>query len=249
VLLLRIQLNLVGGFLVRNVNGEGVLSTELQHTYLSLCHHFRDAGVALLCSIIERHVQPIMENMSLKKPMSLRDTEELFWSIQNSVEGNMHENPIKTMALYVMPPYENVDVRSLQEQEVQQLHSIMAETVDLIESDEAASLMRSCISQSFGAIVDKLADQFAPVSSVVPVAGPSSEQEASAWASAMNGSVRKNSFVHPSSLTMPLAKLIPIVNKLTEPPLKKDFWVQQLIRNDLVKVFGANVYEAFGQRE
>ena len=250
VLFLRIQLNLVGGFLVRDVNGESFLSTELQQIYLSLCHHFRDTGVAQLCCIIERHVQLIMESISLKKPMSLRDTEELFWSIQNSVEGNIHDNPIKNMARFVMPARENLDVGNLQEQEVHQLHSIIAETVDLMESDEVLSLMRSCISQSFAAVVDKLADQFAPANSIEPVAGPSSEHEANASISPMNGSLKKSSFIHPSTVTMPLAKLIPIVNQLTEQSLlKKDLWVKQVIRNDLVKVFGANVYEAFGQRE
>lgn len=250
VLVLRIQLNLIGGFLIRDGSSESNLPTELQHIYLSLCHHFRDIGVAQLCCLIERHVQSIMESISLKKPMSLRDTEELFWSIQNSVESNIHDNPIKTMSRYVMPPKESVDVGNLQETEVQTLFNIMAETSDLMESDEVASLMRSCVSQSFAAVVDKLAEQFSPVTSLDPVPGPSSEQEATAWTAAMNGTVNKASFVHPSNVTLPLAKLIPVVNKLTEvSTLKKDLWVYQLIRNDLVKVFGANVYEAFGQRE
>ncbi|XP_034247533.1 peroxisomal biogenesis factor 3 [Thrips palmi] len=249
VLLLRIQLNLVGGFLVRDANGEGVLSTELQHLYLSLCHHLRDTGIIDLCSLIERHVQPIMENISLKKQMSLRDTEELFWSIQNSVESNMYENPIKSMAKFCIPSKENTDTGCLQEQEVQQLFNIISETSDLLESDEAASLMRSCISQSFAGVIDKLADQFAPINHSEPAPGPSSDKVADAWTSAVNGSA-KSSFVHPSNVTMPLAKLIPIVNKMTElSPSKKDLWMYQLVRNDLVKVFGANVYEAFGQLE
>lgn len=250
ILLLRIQLNVIGGFLVRDPNGESILSTELQHLYLSLCYHLRDSGVADLCTLIERHVQSIMENISLKKPMSLRDTEELFWSIQNSVESNVYENPIKTIARFALPPKEKVDVSGLQEEEVNQLYSILSETIDLLESDEAVSLMRSCVSQSFAAVVDKLADQFAPAGQIEPVPGPSNDEIANAWTSAVNGSAKRTSFVHPNSVTLPLAKLIPVVNKLTEvTPQKKDLWMYQLIRNDLVKTFGANVYEAFGQRE
>ncbi|KAE8739497.1 hypothetical protein FOCC_FOCC014993 [Frankliniella occidentalis] len=251
VLLLRIQLNLIGGFLVRDTNGDSGLSTELQHIYLSLCHHLRDSGVVDLCNLIERHVQPILENVSLKKPMSLRDTEELFWSIQNSIESNVYDNPIKTIARYVFPPKEKVDTENLQDQEIQQLFSIMSETVDLLDSDEVASLTRSCVSQSFAAVVDKLAEQFAPVSSVEPIPGPSNEQIANSWATALNnGANKNNSFIHPSNVTIPLAKLIPIVSKLTKQyPNKKDLWIFQLVRNDLVKVFGANVYEAFGQKE
>ncbi|KAJ1527742.1 hypothetical protein ONE63_007698 [Megalurothrips usitatus] len=250
VLLLRIQLNLIGGFLVRDANGDNALSIELQELYLSLCHHFRDIGVVDLCSLIERHVQPIMENISLKKPMSLRDTEELLWSIQNSVESNVYDNPIKAMAKYTLPPKEKIDVSGLQEHEIQQLHNIVSETVDLLESDEVASLLRSCISQSFAAVIDKLADQLAPFSQSDTTPGPSNEQVESAWAVVVMGCTEKNTFVHPNSVTMPLAKLIPIVNKLTETsPVKKDLWMYQLIRNDLVKVFGANVYEAFGQKE
>lgn len=247
VLLLRIQLNLVGGFLVRDPNGESVLSSDLQHIYLSLCHHLRDSGVNDLCALIERHVQPIMENISLKKQMSLRDTEELFWSIQNSVE-NMHENPIKSTAKYCIPSKEKTDVGCLQDDEVEQLYTIISETSDLLESEEAASLMRSCISQSFAGVIDKLADQFAPLNSTEPAPGSSRDEVADAWTSAVNGSA-KSSFVHPSNVTMPLAKLIPIVNKMTElSPTKKDLWMYQLVRNDLVKVFGANIYEAFGQQ-
>ncbi|KAK3931155.1 Peroxisomal biogenesis factor 3 [Frankliniella fusca] len=250
VLLLRIQLNLVGGFLVRDANGESGLPTELQHVYLSLCHHLRDSGVVDLCNLIERHVQPILENVSLKKPMSLRDTEELFWSIQNSIESNVYDNPIKTISKYVFPPKEKVDTENLQDQEVQQLFSIMSETVDLLDSDEVASITRSCVSQSFAAVVDKLAEHFAPICSLEPVAGPSNEQVANAWASAMNGATKDCSFINPNNVTIPLAKLIPIVSKLTElNHNKKDLWIYQLVRNDLVKVFGANVYEAFGQKE
>lgn len=249
VLLLRIQLNLIGGFLVRDASGENVLSTDLQHLYLSLCHHLRDTGIIDLCALIERHVQPIMENISLKKQMSLRDTEELFWSIQNSIESNIHENPIKSMAKYCIPPKERTDIGCLQEQDVQQLYNIISETSDLLESDEAASLMRSCISQSFAGVIDKLADQFAPVNETGVAPGSSSDQVSEAWTSAVNGAA-KSSFVHPNSVAIPLAKLIPIVNKMTElSPSKKDLWMYQLVRNDLVKVFGANVYEAFGQQE
>lgn len=51
-------------------------------------------------------------------------------------------------------------------------------------------------------------------------------------------------FVHPSEVSIPLAKLIPIINGLYSKKLSEGL-VQQLLSNEKLNSLGANVYECF----
>lgn len=53
VITLRIQLNILGGHLFRDVTS---ISQELQEKYLSLCHNLLDGGIKLISSLVEKQV-------------------------------------------------------------------------------------------------------------------------------------------------------------------------------------------------
>ncbi|KAK5639815.1 hypothetical protein RI129_010626 [Pyrocoelia pectoralis] len=98
---------------------------------------------------------------------------------------------------------------------------IFQDTLDLLESEDAKILMASCINRSFVTVCDQVAEFYRP------------------------SSTTKNEFVHTSDIKIAMAKLIPIINGLFTKNSLTSILIQQLIENDKLKVFGANVYEAF----
>lgn len=248
VVTLRIQLNLIGGYMFQDSlseKGDGDkaphISSSLQEKYLLLCHHFVNEGIQELCSIIEEKVRLIVEGTPLKQKLNLQDTEQLFWAIQAAV-SNDPRDPIKMMTHYFpndCPCPTSADNETLQK--------MISETLDLLESNEVISLASSCVSRGFSLLVDRISDYYGSVGS---------KSSLNTTASASNpGSGYMNgvsTFVHPNNVAMPMAKLIPIVNGLV-PALAgngdaPDAWIQQLILDDKLKLLGANVYEAFSNK-
>jgi len=257
VVALRIQLNLIGGYMYQDSTSEmeddGVrtpqISSILQHNYLSLCLHFVNEGICELCTLVEEKVRLILEGTSLKQRLSLQDTEQQFWAIQAAVTGDLHD-PIKCLAQYFLPP-DNPAVA-----ECDTLQKMVAETVDLLESDEVMSLTSSCVSRGFSLLVDRLSDYYVPMvdrQAESLSAGPSGLQSKTQVPNSGSGcSNGLTNFVHPNNVAMPMAKLIPIVNGLVQHHTGcgggPDPWIQQLILDDKLKLLGANIYESFSNK-
>lgn len=257
VVTLRIQLNLIGGYMYQDstseTEGHGTraahVSSALQHNYLSFCHHFVNEGIRELCALVEEKVRLIVEGTSLKQKLNLQDTEQLFWAIQAAVTGDVCD-PIKCLAQYFLPPDRPAT------EDCDTLQKMVSETTDLLESDEVISLTSSCVSQGFSLMVDRISDYYGPAADRTALnmnAGPSGLQNK---AQIPNSSLECNnslpSFIHLNNVAMPMAKLIPIVNglvqHLTGHGAGRDPWIQQLILDDKLKLLGANVYEAFSNK-
>ena len=256
VVALRIQLNLIGGYMYQDSTNEaeggaGVahISSTLQHNYLLLCHYFVNEGIRELCTLIEVKVRLIVEGTSLKQKFNLQDTEQLFWAIQAAVTGDLHD-PIKCLTRYVLPPDRPPTPHC------DTLQKMISETMDLLESDEIISLTSSSVSRGFSLMVDQISDYYRPAGDKTALnitAGPSGLQNKTpvrnSDAEYSNGFT---TFTHPNSVAMPMAKLIPIVNGLIQNQTGHgggpDPWIQQLILDDKLKLLGANVYEAFSNK-
>lgn len=256
VVALRIQLNLIGGYMYQDSTGEvegragaAHISSTLQHHYLSLCHYFVNEGIRELCTLMEVKVRLILEGTSLKQKFNLQDTEQLFWAIQAAVTGGLHD-PIKCLAQYVLPPDRPTTPHC------DTLQKMISETMDLLESDEIVSLTSSSVSRGFSMMVDQISDYYRPAGDKTALninAGPSGlhnkTQIRNSDAGYSNGFT---TFTHPNSVAMPMAKLIPIVNGLIQNQTGHgsgpDPWIQQLILDDKLKLLGANVYEAFSNK-
>lgn len=256
VVALRIQLNLIGGYMYQDSTSEAddgaraaQISSAVQHSYLSLCHYFVNEGIRELCALVEVKVRLIVEGTSLKQKFNLQDTEQLFWAIQAAVTGDLHD-PIKCLAQYVLPP----DRPTTPHCDI--LQKMISETVDLLESDEIISLTSSSVSRGFSLMVDQISDYYRPAGDKTALnikSGPSGLQNKTQIPSSDLGySNGFTTFTHPNSVTMPMAKLIPIVNGLIQNQTGHggfpDPWIQQLILDDKLKLLGANVYEAFSNK-
>ncbi|KAJ4452320.1 peroxisomal biogenesis factor 3 [Periplaneta americana] len=99
------------------------------------------------------------------------------------------------------------------------LRALAADTADLLDSDEVAELATSCVSRGFAQLVDRIAEFYT------------------------DGAQPRNGLAHPHDASVPMAKLVPIVNGLGQQ--NPDPWLQQLLLDEKLKLLGANVYEAF----
>ncbi|XP_015112354.1 peroxisomal biogenesis factor 3 [Diachasma alloeum] len=230
---LRVQLNLMGAYMFKNSQktlDTGHLSEELQQKYLTLCSYFIDEGIQRLSAFIERKVDETVSSIKLTDKLSIRDLEQIYLAIMSTVLADDACNPVKRLTSYMLPP-------NVEEENDPLLKKIVIETLDLLETEELQSLMQSNIRTGFVALVDKISEYFIEI----PF-----EKNGMSGLKELEG---KYGFLDVNKITMPMAKIIPIVNgQVPDAPTQNDIptdWLQRLIMDEMLKSFGANVYEAF----
>lgn len=249
---LRIQLNLIGGYMFRDTIDEGAeahVSSSLQEKYLCLCQFFVENGARRLCSLVEEKTKLVIQDRSLKEKLTLHDIEQIFFAIQSSI-SNDNRDPCKRLTDYIVPEdfFHDLPVsqRAL-------LDTMILETKDLLESDEIVSLTNHCVNRGFSFVMDQIAEYFGAKetrvnnqSDFVPVPGTSSMPDM------VLPMKDQNNFTNVTKVSIPMAKVIPIINGLVQSnsnridlPLT---WMQHLILMDVIKLMGANVYEAFSNK-
>lgn len=101
VVTLRIQLNLVGGYLYRDstkpTSSAMCVTPDVRQMYLALIQHFLRDGLKDLSRLIEGKVRHIMKDYDLKRKLTIGDIEQIFWSIQMAV-NNDAQNPNSHLA-------------------------------------------------------------------------------------------------------------------------------------------------------
>ncbi|KAM4043448.1 peroxisomal biogenesis factor 3 [Anomaloglossus baeobatrachus] len=240
VVLLRIQLNIIGGYIYLDnssaaKNGNALqASPEVQQQYLSSIQHLLGDGLTELITLVKKAVQKVLGSLSLKQSLSLIELEQHMKEIRRLVEdcnktSDLEESQNKSLLCGFMMPDEENPLTSqacgLTEKDVTTIR-LLNETRDMLESQDFSTVLNSCLSQGFGRLLDSIAEFFRP-----------NEQE-----------LNQNSSVNSlSSINLPLAKIIPIVNGqihsiCSEMP---SHFVQDLLLMEQVKDFAANVYEAF----
>lgn len=227
---LRVQLNLMGAYMFKNSQktlDNGCLDEQLQQKYLTLCSHFIDEGIQRLSLFIEKKVEETVNSIKLTDKLSIRDLEQIYLAIMSTILADEASDPVKMMTSYMLP----VNVENERDP---LLKKIILETLDLLETEELRNLVQSNIRTGFVALVDKISEYF---TEIPEKNGLSSKEE------------RKNGFLDVNKITMPMAKIIPIINgQVPDSPTKNDIptdWIQRLIMDDMFKSFGANIYEAF----
>lgn len=254
---LRIQLNLISGHMFRdskNIDEQAKIDGALQERFLSICEYFMSEGAAKLSIFIKEKVEETVTSISLAQKLTLRDMEQIYWGIMSSVSADAERDPVKNLSTYVLPP--NCEVT-----DDQTLSKIITETLDLLESEEVQSLVRSSVRTGFVMMVDHISEYFFDSSfpgqsetteTIVAVPGPSTQSNFSPRSNETekSGSMQQtNGFPNLNKMSIPMAKLIPIINgQVPAVPRNGDspsVWVKQLILNDKLKTLGANVYEAF----
>ncbi|XP_040285182.1 peroxisomal biogenesis factor 3 [Bufo bufo] len=238
VVLLRVQLNIIGGYIyldnssaAKTDNGLQA-SPEVQQQYLSSIQHLLGDGLTELITLVKQAVRKVLGSLSLKKSLSLTELEQHIKEIRRLVEEynkTSEESQSKSQLCYFMMPDEENPLTSqacgLTEKDVTTIR-LLNETRDMLESKDFGTVLNSCLNRGFGRLLDSIAEFFRPDEQV------------------LNQTSSLNSL---SSISLPLAKIIPIVNGqihsiCSEMP---SHFVQDLLLMEQVKDFAANVYEAF----
>uniref|UniRef100_A0A182NRR3 Peroxisomal biogenesis factor 3 n=1 Tax=Anopheles dirus TaxID=7168 RepID=A0A182NRR3_9DIPT len=252
---LRVQINILGGYLYKAAieNGAGELpnqhsiSLEVQTAYLSLIQHFMRDGIGRLIEVIRKNVTVVMQRYNLKQQLTLADTETLLWSIEMAL-NNEKGNPIDDIASYTLP-----DPGATLASTDSAFNSMFQETLDVLESVESTEVGLANVSIGFSKVMDKLADYY-----MVPDKNGTLKNSKS--------NLNVESITNINGITISLAKLIPIVNGLggkTLPmntvgtvsnglvptvPDEADLMssmIVHLLHSEKLRTLGANVYETF----
>lgn len=237
VTFLRIQLNIIGGYMIREKD-IFELTNASQEKYLSLCQHFLEVGIKDICTLMLKHSELILKNVSLKHKMTLKDIEHVFWRLESSLNQDPL-NPIKNLSHYLIPPENGKAIGD----EAPFLKNIVTETVDLLQHEEVLSVCESSIKRAFSNTVDKIAEYYVPAdfeNGRVPKNGPNSE------------ALYDSKMVNMTGVTVPLAKLVPILHGLYRGPVHNgspDPWVEQFIIMDQMNNLGLDIYETYSYEE
>lgn len=242
---LRIQLNIIGGYLYRDsvCEDDPLIDGELQAKYLSLCHHFVGPGIEDLIKQIEKAVKRVVNPVSLKKKITLQEVEQMFWSIQTILCTDAEQgDPVKKMVHYIVGHTVTNEAK---------LDTIVKETMDVLESDEVTSIAMSSIGRSFSSIIDEVANIFATKS--VPTTKNHLEvgEEHVVTNGALKLGANAGPFVDVNKVELHFVKILPLINELVTKNTCKgdtnipDLLTQQLTLNDKLKLLGANIYEVF----
>ncbi|NXW27375.1 PEX3 factor, partial [Phaetusa simplex] len=236
VVLLRVQLNIIGGYIYLDnaalcKNGTTPLAPpEVQQQYLSSIQHLLGDGMVIITHFAINAAVFFFSSISLKHTLSLLELEQKLKDIRKAVEHKDSDQIESHSPLchYLMPDEENplaTQACGLTERDIATI-KLLNETRDMLESPDFSTVLGTCLNRGFSRLLDNMAEFFRPT-----------EQDLS-----QNGSV--NSL---SSVSLPLAKIIPIINGqihsvCSETP---SHFVQDLLMMEQVKDFAANVYEAF----
>ncbi|XP_054474459.1 peroxisomal biogenesis factor 3 [Anoplopoma fimbria] len=229
VVLLRVQLNIIGGYLyLDNSVGKNTTSPlappDVQQQYLSSIQHLLGDGLTELMTVVKKAVQNSLGGVSLKQSLSLLELEQQLSWIRAEVEAGS-ERP---MSWYMLADDENAladQACGLTENDIVTIR-LLNETRDMLDSPDFTTILNVSLNRGFSRLLDNLAEFFRP---------PPGDSAPSFSPDSL------------SAVSLPLAKIIPIVNGqinyiCSETP---SHFVQDLLMNDQVKEFAANVYEMF----
>lgn len=240
VVTLRLQINLIGGYLYKGSNEtKPEVSERIREKYLAFCQILMTDGAERLHELIREKVELVLCGRTLKEKLKLQDFEQILWAVHSAISDDAR-NPCKHLAAYTLPANDDSDFL---EPEQKLYKTLLCETRDLFESDEVVAMAGSCIKRGFSFFVDNISEFFILRSTTNN--GPSASKAPDTFFAAnLRADESDVSFV-----SIPMAKVLPLVSAMTRHSgSQKDVpsaWVQQLILMDDLKVLGANVYECF----
>ncbi|OXU21933.1 hypothetical protein TSAR_010552 [Trichomalopsis sarcophagae] len=233
VITLRIQLNVLGGSMLKDskIGDSSPQSSEkvddrMKEKYLSLCEHLMEHGVEKLSLLLQEKVEEITASYSLGDKLHLRDVQHIYWAITSTVSAVEKRDPVKNISSYLI-----ADDFVKNNQSDKPLAKLLDQTLDLLESQEVQDLMQTNLRSGFALLIDRISEYF--------------NENAKSDGETSNG----DNFVNLNAVTMPMAKIIPILNgQVPENPTPGDLpsdWLQRLLLSEELKALGANIYEAF----
>lgn len=249
VTFLKIQINLISGYMYLNQTMDNIEDYDIRAKYLQLSAYFIYEGVQKLCHLVKSKVEQVTTSISLSDKLTLRDLEQIYWAITSSIFADSLNDPIKNITSYTISQQANKD------KETPMYTKIIDQTLDLLESDEIQNLTQRNIRSGFVSLMDHISEYFGDVLKIrngLLYPGPSNQDNSTLInpIEAINNGTSE--FLDINKTTIPMAKIIPIiVGQIPDKPTSKDAstdWLECLMSNDEIKMLGANIYEAFSYK-
>lgn len=247
VTFLRIQLNLISGHMYKGVQNvdNGTIGNEVQARYMALSSYFIYEGIKNLSSFIKNKVAEVTTSLSLTEQLTLRDLEQIYWTVISSISADSSRDPVKNFTHYTLQ-------HDIENSDTSVYSKLRDQMLDVSESEEVQDLMQKNIRSGFVLLMDHISVYFSEPSKTDCVRNKTSLSEESSATNSISTRERAindlNEFVDVNKTTMALAKIIPIVNgQVPDNPTSNDItadWLQRLMLNSDLKTFGANLYEA-----
>ncbi|XP_061098829.1 peroxisomal biogenesis factor 3 isoform X2 [Conger conger] len=232
IVLLRVQLNIIGGYLYldNSISKNGMTPQappDVQQQYLSSIQHLLGDGLHELMTVVKQAVREVLGGVSLKQSLSLQELEQHLDQVRAHVEEGCMASPRKPLSCYMMSDEETTlasQACGLTENDVATI-KLLNETRDMLESPDFHTVLHTCLSRGFSRFLDNMAEFFRP----------------------QQGDAAHSTLDSLSHVSLPLAKIIPIVNGQINSICSEipSHFVQDLLMIEQVKEFSANVYEAF----
>jgi len=228
--MLRTQLNVLAGALYQqemSTSSSERMSPALQQAFLNSSHHFVTAGLARLCRNLESCV---MSNLSLPLTarLTLSELEAHLTQLFEMVRGDQNGIFSDPAPCFISQEEES----TLPAQEKERLAQLLADSLDVLESEDTLELLVAVCRQGLAHLLDRVADHYS-VSPIQPHKTSNSTESDS-----------DSGFVSPASVALPLARLLPILTVVLEEEGGEP-WLHHLQESPSLQRQAANVYETF----
>ncbi|CAL8078198.1 unnamed protein product [Orchesella dallaii] len=270
-LLIRIQVNVISGLLFKQMEevppgledfggaGDGLgprrITDDLQQKYMSLTRYLCTKGMDGLCSYIYETAHGVVSRLSLKQKFTVADVEQMFQIIKDQKlnedskkVGVQDWHPIKDayrymfseelIKRYILPQEACIKTETDEEKF---LRTVMCETHDLIEAEDAKTILQFLETLGLNHYLDKISEFL--------YSFPQAVDSDASRISEEYGSTDPPLESELGEPAAPLAKLIPIMNAFIELETADDPWANTLLTNESLRSFSANVYESYCSKQ
>ncbi|EDO43257.1 predicted protein [Nematostella vectensis] len=247
---LRVQLNVIGGYmyldsLVTPVEGGSNgkrkhVAEGMQKKYLALVKYLLSEGLDKMTDTIKRSTEDILSDISLKDKLTHAELQRLINHIRQTFEfsqqtsSSMRSSQTGSTPLSSTRPFCQFmvpeDMAALDGRgetavggvEGEEFMRLVEETLDVLESEDCSAVLQGCLDVAFAHILGNIAPFF-------------------------QAEELGMSFKYLLAVSLPLAKIIPIVNGQIYHMFSDsdNSYLQDLFKVRFAGEFAANVYEAF----
>merc|ERR1711874_92553 len=212
---------------------KGKFSSELQEKFLNICNYFVSEGVAKLCESVSETVKRCTAKITLNQKLSLVDLEAVINDVfENCKTLESDRNIFNNPGIFFLPTSENF-LSDIHPSDQGVLKQMFAETMDVLDSEDSISMAHLVCKQGLGYTVDKIAEYYAAIGISGSMEKPSPTNPLT------KNALHDSGFVSPANVSLPLAKLIPILSaQVRAPPDEDDAWLSHLQENPAIKLLG-----------
>jgi len=236
--MLRTQLNVLAGALYQQEmsnSSSARMSPALQQTFLNSSHHFVTAGLARVCQNLESLVASNLP-LPLTARLTLSELEAHLTQLFEMVRGDQSGIFSDPAPCFISQEQES----SLSAEEREKLAQLLADSLDVLESEDTLELLVALCRQGLAHLLDRVADHYF----VSPNGLPYNNNHNNNKSSNSTESDSDSGFVSPASVALPLARLLPILTAVLEEEGGEP-WLNHLQESPSLQRQAANVYETF----